>query len=143
MDYFPGGNILYKFSCYNPEHVQNIPDCSQTSAPDKPTLEQQSVQSVQSNTVNVLKCRKSAVTALYVYGLFAIFYIPFCATMFVETFIGYTVAVKIAYDYATTAVYINSALNPLVYCWRIGKIRRAVKNTMRTSFCRSTSCISM
>ena len=103
----------------------------------------QQQQSVQSNTVNVLKCRKSAVTALYVYGLFAIFYIPFCATMFVETFIGYTVAVKIAYDYATTAVYINSALNPLVYCWRIGEIRRAVKNTMRTSFCRSTSGISM
>ena len=76
--------------------------------------------SVQSNTINMLKCRKSAVTVLYVYGLFVIFYLPFCTTMFVETFTGYTVTVKIVYDYATTVVYINSFLNPVVYCWRIG-----------------------
>ena len=30
------------------------------------------------NTVNVLKCKKSAVTVLYVYGLFLLFYLPFC-----------------------------------------------------------------
>jgi len=64
----------------------------------------QQKQSVQSNTVNVLKCRKSAVTVLYVYGLFVILYVPFCATMFVETVTGYTLTVKIAYDYVTTVV---------------------------------------
>ena len=87
--------------------------------------------SVQSNTVDVLKCKKSAVTVLYVYGLFVIFYLPLCATMVVETITGYTLTVKVAYDYAATAVFINSFLNPLVYCWRIGEIRRAVKNVLR------------
>ena len=87
--------------------------------------------SVQSNTVDVLKCKKSAVTVLYVYGLFVIFYLPLCATMVVETLTGYTLRVKVAYDYAATAVFINSFLNPLVYCWRIGEIRRAVKNVLR------------
>ncbi len=91
----------------------------------------QQQQSVQLNTVNVLKRRKSAVTVLYVYGLFLIFYVPFLVTMFVETLTGYTLKVKIAYDYVTTVVFINSFLNPLVYCWRIGEIRRAVKNTLR------------
>ena len=91
----------------------------------------QQQQSVQTNTVNVLKCRKSAVTLLYVYGLFSIFYLPFCATMFLEAFTGYTITVKIIYDYVTTVVFINSFLNPLVYCWRIREIRRAVKNTLR------------
>ena len=91
----------------------------------------QQQQSVQSNSVNVLKCRKSAVTTLYVYGLFVLFYLPFCATIFVEKFTGYTLTVRIAYDYAATAVFINSFLNPLVYCWRIGEIRRAVKNALR------------
>ena len=42
----------------------------------------------QSTTVNLLKCRKSAVTVLYVSGLFLIFYFPFCVTMLTETFIG-------------------------------------------------------
>ena len=91
----------------------------------------QQQQSVQMNMVNVLKCRKSAITVLYVYGLFLIFYVPFFVTIIVETFAGYTVNVKIAYDYATTAVFINSSLNPLVYCWRITEIRRAVKNALK------------
>ena len=93
----------------------------------------QQQQIVQNNTINVLKCRKSAVTVLYVYGLFVIFYLPFCMTMFVETFTGYTLAVKIAYDYVTTVVFINSCLNPLVYCWRITEIRQAVKDTLTRS----------
>ena len=88
-------------------------------------------QSVQNNTVNVLKCKRSAVTVLYVYGLFVILYLPFCSTMFVETFTGYTLAVKITYDYVTTVVFINSFLNPIVYCWRIGEIRRAVTNLLK------------
>ena len=85
---------------------------------------------LQTNTVNVLKCRKSAVTVLYVYGLILIFYLPFCVTMIMQTIVGYTRAVKIAYDYAGTAVFINSFLNPVVYCWRIREIRRAVKNSL-------------
>ena len=84
-----------------------------------------------SNTVNILKCRKSAVTVLYVYGLFLIFYLPFMVLLVTEKFVGYTRTVKIVYEYATTAVFINSFLNPVVYCWRIGEIRRAVKNLIR------------
>ena len=87
--------------------------------------------SLQTNTVNVLKCKKSAVTVLYIYGLLLIFYLPFGVTTLVETFIGYTRSVKIAFDYAKTAVLINSLLNPLVYCWRIREIRQAVKNVLR------------
>ena len=87
--------------------------------------------SLQTNTVNVLKCKKSAVTVLYIYGLLLISYLPFGVTTLVETFIGYTRSVKIAFDYAKTAVLINSLLNPLVYCWRIREMRRAVKNVLR------------
>ena len=89
------------------------------------------VLSLQTNTVNALKCKKSAVTVLYIYGLLLIFYLPFGVTMLVEAFIGYTRSVKIAYDYTSTAVFINSLLDPLVYCWRMREIRRAVKNILR------------
>ena len=89
------------------------------------------IQGVQINTINVLKCRKSSATVLYVYGLLLLFYIPLLVTIFVHNLTGYTTGVKIAYDYVTTAVFINSFLNPLMYCWRIGEIRRAVKNTLR------------
>lgn len=91
------------------------------------TQQQQRVQGLQGNAVNFLKCKKSAVTVLYVYALFLMFYFPLCVTMFVDSYIGYTRTVKIAYDYTTTVVFLNSSLNPLVYCWRIQSIRRAVK----------------
>ena len=54
--------------------------------------------SLQTNTVNVLKCKKSAVTVLYIYGLFLIFYLPFCVTVLAKLFLGYTKTVKVAYD---------------------------------------------
>ena len=83
------------------------------------------------STVNVLKCRKSAINVLYIYGLFLLLYLPFCVTMIVEAFNGYTKAVTVAYDYVTTAVFINSFLNPVVYCWRIREIRKAVIASLR------------
>ena len=85
------------------------------------------------NTVNIFKCRKSAVTVLYIYDLFLIFYLPFMVSLLIKKFVGYTRTVRIVYEYAATAVFINSCLNPVVYCWRIGEIRRAVKNFIRRS----------
>jgi len=85
----------------------------------------------QRRDVNVLKSRKSTITVLYVYGLLLLFFFPLFVTIFVESFTGYTTRMKIVYDYVTTAVFINSFLNPLVYCWRIGEIRRAVRNALR------------
>ena len=89
------------------------------------------VSHLQNNTVNVLKCRKSAVTVLYVYGLFVICYVPYIATSIVEVLLGSTTKVLIAYDLCETAIYINSFLNPIVYCLRIRKVRRAVKNILK------------
>ena len=83
--------------------------------------------------VNIFKCRKLAVTVLYIYGLLLIFYLPFMVSLILKTFIGYTKTVTIVDDFAATAIFINSFLNPVVYCWRIGEIRRAVKNFIRRS----------
>ena len=90
----------------------------------------QNAAGLRTNAVNILKCRKSAVTVLYFYALLLIFSLPFCVITLVETFIGYNRAVKIAYIYVATAVFINSCLNPLVYCWRIREIRQAVRNLL-------------
>ena len=83
---------------------------------------------IQCNMVDVHKCKKSAITILYIYGLMLSLYLPFLAVVALETVSGYTHSVKIAYEYTTTFVFINSSLNPVVYCWRMGQIKRAVKN---------------
>ena len=66
------------------------------------------------DTVKILKCRKSAVTVLYIYGLLLIFYLPLMVLLVMEKFVGYTRTVRIVYEYAATAVFINSCLNPVV-----------------------------
>ena len=86
---------------------------------------------LQTNTVNILKCRKSAVTVLYIYALFLIVYLPFITLTIMELLIGMTRALATASIYAATVVFINSFLNPFVYCWRSREIRRAVKNILK------------
>ena len=76
----------------------------------------EAVSHLQSMTVNVLKCRKSAVTVLYIYGLFVICYVPFFGTLITEMFHGYTIKERIAYDFSMTVIFVNSFINPVVYC---------------------------
>ena len=90
--------------------------------------QQQSVQ-WQVNTINVRG--KSALTILFFSWLFLMFYIPFSVTTIMEQIIERIVEIKVAYDFTTTVVFVNSFLNPFVYCWRIRETRRAVKNTLR------------
>ena len=44
----------------------------------------------------------------------------------------------ILFNYTATLVFLNSSLNPFLYCWRIKEIRQAVKATIRR-FC---ACLS-
>ena len=70
---------------------------------------------LQNNTVTVLKCKKSAVTVLYAYGLLLVCYLPFLVAMVIEAINGPTRPVRMAYEHATTVVLIN----PIIYCWKI------------------------
>lgn len=91
----------------------------------------QTMINLQNCTVDVLRCKKSAVTVIYVYATMLIFYLPFVAVMIVETIDGVTRTVKLAYDVTTTAVFINSTINPVIYCWRMKQIRHAFKNYLK------------
>ena len=94
-------------------------------------VQTEAIRHLQSNTVNVLKCRKSAVTVLYIYGLLLVFFLPFFVVMIIDVYhVGYTKTIRIASSFVATAVFINSFLNPLVYCWRNRELRQAAKRTL-------------
>ena len=40
-----------------------------------------------------------------------------------------------AWSYTTTLVYLNSSLNPILYCWKLEEVRQAVKDTIRQVSC--------
>ena len=96
-----------------------------------------------SRSINLVKCRKSAVTASYVYGLILLFYFPMLLITTVQSLISFTVVIKIMDDYSTTIAYINSSLNPFVYSWRIREIRRTISRMLRVIYKRYSPRVLM
>ena len=90
-----------------------------------------SMVNLQNGRGNAFKCKKSAITVLYVYGLMLVLYLPFIAVSAAEAFHGYTTSLKIGWDYATTIGFISSSVNPVIYSWRTKQVRRAIIEYLR------------
>ena len=98
------------------------------------SLEIQEVQqSVQNGDLsNFLKLRKSALGTFYVCILFFICYLPFYILSFIR--LAYPLSLISFYEaslYTTTLFFLNSSLNPVIYCWKMGPIRRTLMDIMR------------
>ena len=100
---------------------------------------------------------KSVINILYLYLVFTACYLPYgCATMIIAS-ANHGQALKVFFHMSLTLAFLNSSLNPIIFCWRMREIRvyvvevvakvlpclRAVQlsratgdlSTMRTSFC--------
>ena len=89
---------------------------------------------VEFRLTRMTRYKKSTLTMVYVLGIFVLCYIPFLCVKVIYKIEGYTISVKTAYLYASTIVFLNSSFNPLVYCWRIPDIRKAVKEFFSPCF---------
>ena len=78
--------------------------------------------------------KKSVKNALWVHFTLAICYLPFAVVTVIIVIRGLSSALFLAGGVAVSLVYLNSSLNPVLYCWKIKEIRRAVKETIR-QFC--------
>ena len=74
--------------------------------------------------------RKSAFNAFVVFIVLVICYFPHLV-VYIVYFIGKTGELNLGFLLSATVVFLNSALNPLLYCWRIHEIRLAVMHTFR------------
>ena len=81
--------------------------------------------------VNVARLLKFAVGTFYVYLAFLLCYLPYTCLTFVEIISGPTKTTEHVAHYFWTMIFLNSSLNPLIYCWRMRDIRRAVINIMQ------------
>ena len=88
------------------------------------------------NSFDMKAFKKSFVDILVIYFLFLVNLAPHMVVSLIVLTRGATVHVYAAVDLAETLVLVNSALNPLLYCWRSQAIRSAVKETAQKVFCR-------
>ena len=99
--------------------------------------QQQAVESVRSeHNLNMLRSRKSAMNTFIFYICMILCYTPVVISLFVFAVFhkdGITFRVL-----AYALVYLNSSINPFLYCWRLSEIRVAVVKTLRKMLCKQT-----
>ena len=73
---------------------------------------------------------KSAFGIFCVFLLFLICYLPYCIVMVVYQISGPSIHFKKAYLSSLTLVFLNSSLNPVIYCWKMAHIRHVVMDIL-------------
>ena len=81
---------------------------------------------------NFLKLRKSALGTFYACIVFLICYLPsyVLSFLFMARLLS-SISYYNAWPHTTTLFFLNSSLNPVIYCWKMGPIRRALMDIMR------------
>lgn len=79
------------------------------------------------NRTPISKRYKLSVLGMFtVYILLLLFYIPYICIAVVIVVQGTTISNRLLFELMRTVVSANSAINPLIYCWRLRDIREAV-----------------
>ena len=91
---------------------------------------QQEAQNVE--MANAARQRKSAIGTFYVYLVFFICYLPHNCIYFATFVSGWNATLNVLSHYTVSLVFLNSSLNPLIYCWKMTDIRRTVIDILRT-----------
>lgn len=85
------------------------------------------------NTFNVRQYKKYFISMFLVYGMSLVCYTPYLVVSAIELKLlkHRFPALYAARGLAQRLMFVNSAINPIVYCWRFQAIRTAVKETAR------------
>ena len=82
--------------------------------------------------LNKTRLRKPAVNMFVVFLWLCSFYIPYLSIRIVVNLVQLPFSlVRLTLSWSAVFVYINSSLNPLIYCWRMRYLRKAIRNFTR------------
>jgi len=82
---------------------------------------------------NAARLKKSSLATFYVYFVYLVCYLPISCVVFAKTS-GETPLLSHLWHITLTLVYLNSSLNPLIYCWKMRHIRQTVLDILRNIF---------
>ena len=87
--------------------------------------------------LNVARYKTSVSSALWVQLSLVTCYIPYIVVQILLMTYGQTSGSKfeIACYVTATLIYLNSSLNPILSCWRVGAVRQAAKDTIKQLNC--------
>ena len=80
--------------------------------------------------LNVVRYRKAVNSALLLQVTLVICYFPYITVAFFTTALGVSPAMYLARQVTISLIFLNSSLNPVLYCWKIEDVRNSVKETI-------------
>ena len=94
-------------------------------------VHQQPAQSIQTFQRNDMRYKKALKTALWLQVTLVTCYFPYVAVAFISSAVSrISPALFLARQITLTLIFLNSSLNPILYCWKINEIRNSVKETL-------------
>ena len=95
--------------------------------------QQQAIQRLSNDATNVKQSTKSAINTLIYFICMIFCYLPILVVTIILAF-GHSLDSRL--HIADTIAFLNSSINPFLYCWRAQEIRAAVWKTIRQFFCK-------
>ena len=97
--------------------------------------QQQAVQSSDARkNLNMVRLRRSALNTFVFYIALILCYFPIFVSLALTA-----LSIKdweTEWEFANTAVFLNSSINPFLYCWRLRELRKEVIKTARQMICK-------
>ena len=95
---------------------------------------QRSSQNGEIGIAHVTNLQISVVITIALYLLFLVCYLPQMSVLFVTAVFGRSNFLKMLLHHTTTLAFLNSSLNPMIYCWKMRHVRNAILHTLRKAF---------
>ena len=89
-------------------------------------------------SLNIERYRKTVSSALWVQLTLLVCFLPYGIIQALVAKRGHSPAVYLPKAYLLTLLYVNSSLNPILYCWKIKEVRKAAKDTVTQLYCSSS-----
>jgi len=89
----------------------------------------------QGHPLNIERYRKAVSGALWVQCALVAFYLPYGIVVALFDYTKLFPSSVLILELAVSLLYLNSSLNPFLYCWKISEVKQAVKDTIREVVC--------
>lgn len=83
-----------------------------------------------------VRYKKTVSTALWVYCVLLLCSLPYMIVAALWAVYSGSQVILVCHAFATALLYFNSALNPVLYCWKIADVRRGVREILNRVRCK-------
>ena len=84
----------------------------------------------QTNQLNIARYKKAVSSAIWLQLTLVACYLPHVMVVVFRAESGLDTSLYQARNYTFTLVYLNSSLNPILYCWKIEEVRETVNSLL-------------